>query len=173
MRMDPMPPSPEDFESLRRLLALKRHEKPPPGFFEDFSARVMARIEAEEQMRARSWWDRVSELFQRGRAFAPANLVAASGFVFVGASLFLVLNDRGHAGKTKNGLSVVRETQAAGFLPQPPPTPTWEPFLVLHLAPAPQEPETNEVPKDLFTLPRMRQVHGVQADSPTLLLPPR
>ena len=38
----------QDFEKLQRMLKLKRHEQPPPRFFNNFSTIVTARIRAGE-----------------------------------------------------------------------------------------------------------------------------
>ena len=51
-----MESSPENFESLQKLLRLKRHEHPHPRYFNDFSGQVIARIEAGEARVAPRWW---------------------------------------------------------------------------------------------------------------------
>jgi hypothetical protein len=49
-----------NFESLRRLLVLKRHETPPPGYFNYFSSQVLQRIRAGDPGTSANW---VEELF--------------------------------------------------------------------------------------------------------------
>ncbi len=38
----------QNFDELKRLLKLKRHEVPPPGYFNNFSGEVISRIRAGE-----------------------------------------------------------------------------------------------------------------------------
>jgi len=61
-----------DFEALRRLLALKRHEIPPPGYFEDFSSRVIGRIRAGEAARELPWLLRLLQAFESKPAYPVA-----------------------------------------------------------------------------------------------------
>ena len=83
----------EDFESLRRLLALKKHEKPPLGYFETFASRVRSGIVAAEVLQS-NWWLRVGEeaswlkrmwtALTKRPAFAAAFGVVVCGMVFGG-----------------------------------------------------------------------------------------
>jgi hypothetical protein len=69
--------SENNFESLRRLLALKRHEIPPPGYFNSFSGQVTSRIRAGETAESReiaepSWLLKFLQVFEAKPAFAGA-----------------------------------------------------------------------------------------------------
>ncbi|HEX3626447.1 MAG TPA: hypothetical protein VH280_13605 [Verrucomicrobiae bacterium] len=61
-----------DFEALRRLLVLKRHEIPPPGYFEDFSSRVVGRIRAAEAVRELPFLLRLLQAFETKPAYPVA-----------------------------------------------------------------------------------------------------
>lgn len=42
----------ENFDQLRKLLALKRHEQPPPGYFHKLPGEVISKLRAERQAKA-------------------------------------------------------------------------------------------------------------------------
>src|SRR5215469_12747680 len=92
-----MSPVPDDFEQLRRVLALKRHEQPPPGYFHSFSHQVIVRIQAGElgDPVAESFWSfsggsflqRLWATLDARPVLAGAFGVAVCGFFVVGAFL--------------------------------------------------------------------------------------
>ena len=83
-----MNPDSQNFDSLRRLLALKRHEQPPPGYFDRFPRDVMARIKAGENGGAIgvefSWWGRLLSMFDMKPVFAGAFGTAVCAFLISG-----------------------------------------------------------------------------------------
>ncbi|HEY1661535.1 MAG TPA: hypothetical protein VGI03_03885 [Verrucomicrobiae bacterium] len=65
----------ENFEALRRLLALKRHEIPPPGYHHNFSSQVISRLRLGEHRsndtaQEMPWFLRFIQLFDAKPAFA-------------------------------------------------------------------------------------------------------
>ena len=89
--------TPEQENQLRRLLKLKRYEQPMPGYFDNFSRQVLARLEAGERdqseslaerlFRSTAWLQSLSRAFESRPALAGAfgALVCAaliSGIVF-------------------------------------------------------------------------------------------
>jgi hypothetical protein len=88
-----MSQSPEEFEDVRRLLSLKRHEIPPPGYFERFSGQVMARIDREEALAAQPWWSSLLASLGWQRLLAAANLAALAGVGIIGVTLVNLRDD--------------------------------------------------------------------------------
>jgi hypothetical protein len=73
---------PENFESLRRLLVLKRYEQPPPGYFHEFSRQITLRLSAAPgavPSGLEGWLGQVSWL-QRLWAALEGNPYAAGAF---------------------------------------------------------------------------------------------
>lgn len=76
---------PEDFDKLVAILRWKRHEQPPPGYFNGFSRRVIARLESQQP--ALSWWQKFLADFDAKPVLAGAYSVAVCGSLLYGLSL--------------------------------------------------------------------------------------
>src|SRR5258706_7533830 len=83
-----MTPDSESFEQLRRLLALNRHEQPPPGYFNNFSSEVIARIKTarhqESAIDGISWLQRFWMLLEGKPAMVGALGAAVCGLLVAG-----------------------------------------------------------------------------------------
>src|SRR5262245_26734028 len=77
----------KDFERLSRLLAYKRYEQPPPGYFKRFPDRVIARIEAECLNKPSNWWSWLVEKLEAKPIMACAYGMAVSTLLLVGFQL--------------------------------------------------------------------------------------
>ena len=80
--------SPDDFKDLRRLLALKRHEQPPPGYFNYLPDKVLMRIERDEDLSEYStWWEWLVRKLDAQPVLAGAYAFAISGLMLLGFKL--------------------------------------------------------------------------------------
>src|SRR5437762_6754213 len=78
----------DNFGDLRRLLSWKRHEQPPPGYFNDFSARIILRLEVANQLEPGSAWTRWLRNFDAKPILVCAYGLAVGGTLFFGFSFF-------------------------------------------------------------------------------------
>jgi hypothetical protein len=89
-----MSESENNFEALRHLLALKRHETPPPGYFNDFSNQVLRRIRAGEGAESTGlmgnlfsqapWLEKLFQVFNTKPVFASGFAGAICLLLFFG-----------------------------------------------------------------------------------------
>lgn len=77
----------DEFSQLKQLLAWKQGEQPPPGYFDDFSTRVIRQIHASQAMAAKStWWRRLLDPFD------PQPVLASAYALLIGALLLFGLS---------------------------------------------------------------------------------
>lgn len=79
-----MQDNPQEFEKLRKLIALKRHEVPPPGYFDNFSRDLIGRIGADPEAQP-GMWQQFLAMF-RARPAISWSFGAAAVFVLFAAS---------------------------------------------------------------------------------------
>lgn len=79
--------SPDDFKDLRRLLALKRHEQPPPGYFSYLPDKVMMRVEQDDLSEYSTWWEWLVRKLDAQPVLAGAYAFAISGLMLLGFKL--------------------------------------------------------------------------------------
>jgi hypothetical protein len=79
--------NPQEFEKLRKLLALKRHELPPPGYFNGFSGNVIDRLQTERKTHS-GIWQQVLMLFRTRPAISWSFSVAAVFVLFAATNAF-------------------------------------------------------------------------------------
>ena len=81
----------QNFNDLRKLLALKKHESPPPGYFNRLPGRILARIEEAEPSVQSTWWDWLVARFDARPILACAYGFTISGLLLMGFRLSQVL----------------------------------------------------------------------------------
>jgi hypothetical protein len=109
-----MNPEQENFDQLRRLLKLKRHEQPSPRYFNDFSSQVIARIRAGEAGGRQTALDNASWLSLFWSLFeARPMLPGAIGVALCALLVFVAVYTDSPSG------SIVTGTQPASSAPAP------------------------------------------------------
>lgn len=88
-----------NFDELRKLLALKRHEQPPPGFYDDLPGKVMQRIYAGDTAEDMPWLVRWFQSRLVRNAFVSSLGAATAGLMIYG-----VLSSQNAPGPAQPGL---------------------------------------------------------------------
>ena len=139
---------PDNFDTLKKLLALKRHELPPPGFFSRLPDRIIARIEAEGLARQLPWWERWISSLEAKPVLAGAYGLLVGGLLVVGLSI----------SRTAESEEAVATPQAGPWFAETPVP------LPAHALGSPTEPSSSITPvvenrvRSPFEIPRMQSV---------------
>jgi hypothetical protein len=110
-----MNPDNEKHEALRKLIALKRHEQPPPEYLHQLSDSIITRIERGEGRL--NLWDRLS-----GNFSLRPSLVYAFGLTVCGAlglsAVYLVKQEVTQTAESTSGLVMRRPSPQGVFASQ-------------------------------------------------------
>jgi hypothetical protein len=82
-----MTPENGDFKQLQKVLKLKRHEQPPPGYFHHFSSRVVDRIETRGKT---GFWSRLGEITWVERIHTTLTANPITSGIFAGCAVLIV-----------------------------------------------------------------------------------
>jgi|SRR5581483_659387 len=76
-----MNPEQENFEALRKLMALKKHETPPPGYFDHLPRRISTRLHSKEG--APTFWESLANRFRVSPSLAYGFSLSACGVLAI------------------------------------------------------------------------------------------
>jgi len=149
-----MSPAPDNFDPLKTLLAWKRYEQPPPGFFVSFPDLVGRRIQQASQTAPASWWNRWLAELDPQPMLAGAYCIAVCGLLLSGISLSRIFDEKPGSGRLVND-ALVGASLAADLASE-----VTDPALGMPSAvsayPAVHAFFNNEPPSFLFETPQMR-----------------
>lgn len=105
-----------EFHKLRRLLALKRHERPPQGYYENFLDEFHRR-QRVEPIRRLGWWEQLAEFFRSEPLLAARYALAAAAVLLLCVNIFVITNRS--SSPTHNATTASSQQP---FAPVPPPS---------------------------------------------------
>ena len=105
----------EEFEALRKLMALKRHEQPPPGYLNHLPARIIARIERGEGQS--NFWEKISMQFSLRPSLAYAFGLTACGALGLSA-VFIAKQEGMRTANSSSGVALGAPSSAAAYASQ-------------------------------------------------------
>jgi len=110
----------EKFETLRKLMALKRHEQPPPEYLHELHDRIITRIEGGEGQL--NLWDKVSARFSLRPSLAYAFGLTVCGALGLSA-LYMVREEMAQASGSSSEAALRGPLSAVVLVSQVKPAP--------------------------------------------------
>jgi hypothetical protein len=134
----------DSLEQVRRLLAVKKYERPPPRFFHEFSGKVLARLQALEAARPVTWWQRFGLDLDFRPALMGAFGVAACGLLLLGVISSLGVSNPPDANPQLAGVP-------SGIFAPPVENSAFSGSATLNPAVKPEEPASSTTPVGAFS----------------------